>query len=56
MPFDKKAYPRKGNWQKKEPKVNACRATRLFQYLTEDADYKEYVSSKQIYRCGTSIG
>lgn len=49
-------HPRKGNWQKKEPKVNACRATRLFQYLTEDADYKEYVSSKQIYRCGTSIG
>lgn len=49
-------HPRKGNWQKKEPKVNACRATRLFQYLTEDADYKEYVSSKKIYRCGTSIG
>lgn len=34
----------------------ACRATRLFQYLTEDADYKEYTSSKQVYRCGTSIG
>lgn len=34
----------------------ACRITRLFQYLTEDAEYKEYVQSKQIYRCGTSIG
>ena len=33
-----------------------CRITRLFQYLTEDAEYKEYVQSKQIYRCGTSIG
>ena len=33
-----------------------CRITRLFQYLTEDADYKEFVQSKQIYRCGTSIG
>lgn len=34
----------------------ACRITRLFQYLTEDAEYKEYISSKQIYRSGTSIG
>lgn len=34
----------------------ACRITRLFQHLTEDAEYKEYVQSKQIYRCGTSIG
>ena len=33
-----------------------CRITRLFQYLTEDAEYKEYVQSKQIYRSGTSIG
>ena len=33
-----------------------CRMTRLFQYLTEDAEYKEYVISKQIYRSGTSIG
>ena len=33
-----------------------CRITRLFQYLTEDADYKEFVQSKQIYRSGTSIG
>ena len=33
-----------------------CRITRLFQYLTEDADYKEYVQSKQIYRSGTSVG
>lgn len=34
----------------------ACRITRLFQYLTEDAKYKEYIQSKQIYRSGTSIG
>lgn len=27
-----------------------------FVYLTEDAEYKEYVQSKQIYRSGTSIG
>lgn len=24
--------------------------------MTEDADYKEYVQSKQLYRSGTSIG
>lgn len=34
----------------------ACRITRLFQYLTEDAEFKEYVISKQLYRSGTSIG
>lgn len=34
----------------------ACRITRLFQYLTEDAEYKEYIMSKQVYRSGTSIG
>ena len=34
----------------------ACRITRLYQYLTEDSEYKEYVISKQIYRSGTSIG
>ena len=33
-----------------------CRITRLFKYLTEDSEYKEYVISKQIYRSGTSIG
>ena len=33
-----------------------CRITRLFQYLTEDAEYKEYIQSKQIYKSGTSIG
>lgn len=33
-----------------------CRITRLFQYLTEDAEYKEYMQSKQIYRSGTSVG
>jgi len=34
----------------------ACRITRLFQYLTEDSEYKEYIISKQIFRSGTSIG
>ena len=34
----------------------ACRITRLFQYLTEDTEYKEYIMSKQVYRSGTSIG
>ena len=33
-----------------------CRITRLFQYLTEDSEYKEYIISKQIYRSGISIG
>lgn len=33
-----------------------CRITRLFQYLTEDAEYKEFIQSKQIYRSGTSVG
>ena len=33
-----------------------CRITRLFQYMTEDSEYKEYVISKQIYRSGTSVG
>lgn len=34
----------------------ACRITRLYQYLTEDANYKEFTMSKQVYRSGTSIG
>ena len=33
-----------------------CRITRLFQYLNEDSEYKEFVISKQIYRSGTSVG
>lgn len=33
-----------------------CRMARLYQYLTEDADYKEYIFSKQLVRCGTSVG
>ena len=33
-----------------------CRVTRLYQYLTEDSNYKEYIISKQIYRSGTSVG
>ncbi|MDO4824341.1 MAG: four helix bundle protein [Bacteroidales bacterium] len=34
----------------------SCRIIRLFQYLTEDSEYKEYIMSKQVYRSGTSIG
>ena len=34
----------------------ACRMVRLYQYLTEDSEYKEYVMSKQLYRSGTSVG
>ena len=34
----------------------ACRVTRLFQWLTEEAEYREYVQSKQLYRSGTSVG
>ena len=34
----------------------ACRITRLFQYLTEESEYKEFIQSKQLYRSGTSIG
>lgn len=34
----------------------SCRVTRLYQYLTEDAEYKEFVSIKQLYRSGTSVG
>lgn len=34
----------------------ACRIIRLFQYLTEDSEYKEHIISKQVYRSGTSIG
>lgn len=33
----------------------ACRITRLYQYLTEDSQYKEYIISKQVFRSGTSI-
>jgi four helix bundle protein len=64
-----KYKPKRGPLSKlmsEEEKLNAgihelsydfgCRITRLFQYLTEDAEYKEFVQSKQIYRSGTSIG
>ena len=34
----------------------ACRIIRLYQYLTEDSGYKEYIMSKQVFRSGTSIG
>lgn len=33
-----------------------CRMARLYQYLTEDSKYKEFIFSKQIVRCGTSVG
>ena len=34
----------------------SCRIIRLYQYLTEDAKYKERIMSKQLFRSGTSIG
>lgn len=34
----------------------ACRITRMYQFLTEDSKYKEYIISKQVFRSGTSIG
>lgn len=34
----------------------ACRIVRLFQYLNEESENKEYIISKQIFRSGTSIG
>lgn len=34
----------------------ACRIARLFQYLAEDSEYKEYIFSKQIVRSGSSVG
>lgn len=34
----------------------SCRIARLFQYLTEDAEYREYIYSKQIARSATSVG
>lgn len=36
--------------------LGACRIVRLYQYLNEDAEYREYTMSKQVYRSGTSIG
>lgn len=33
-----------------------CHIVRLFQYLTEDSDYKELIMNKQVYRSGTSVG
>ena len=33
----------------------SCRIIRLFQYLNEDSEYKEYIMSKQVFRSGTSI-
>ena len=63
------SFPRRGRLaplMKEEEKASAsihelsydfgCRITRLFQYLTEEAEHKEYIQSKQIYRSGTSIG
>lgn len=34
----------------------SCRIIRLYQYLTEVSQYKEYTLSKQVLRSGTSIG
>ena len=57
MPYEKKPYKKwsgKGKTTLNPESLTVNR--RLFQYLTEDAEYKEYVQSKQIYRSGTSIG
>lgn len=45
---------RKENALKDKSYEFALRIVRLFKFLT--AEYKEYVLSKQILRCGTSIG
>ena len=37
-------------------KLFAIRTVRLYQYLTQSAENKEYVLSKQLLRSGTSIG
>ena len=37
-------------------KAFALRIIKLYQYLTESAERKEYVLSKQVLRSGTSIG
>lgn len=34
----------------------SCRITRLYQFLTEDSHYKEFIYSKQIIRSGSSVG
>ena len=34
----------------------ASRIIRLYQFLTEESDYKEFIISKQVFRSGTSIG
>ena len=34
----------------------ASRIIRLYQYLTQESDNKEYIISKQVFRSGTSIG
>lgn len=34
----------------------SCRIIRLYQYLTQESEFKEFVISKQLYRSGTSIG
>ena len=70
MAYDKSSYrSRRGKLaplmteeEKQQGKIQelsydfACRIARLYQYLTEDSDYKEYIYSKQLARCGTSVG
>ncbi|MBR3540688.1 MAG: four helix bundle protein [Bacteroidales bacterium] len=41
---------------KTKSKAFALRIIKLYQYLTESAERKEYVLSKQVLRSGTSIG
>ena len=54
--MEEKKYSKKWSGKGKTTVNREPRITRLFQYLTEDAEYKEYVQSKQLYRSGTSIG
>lgn len=41
---------------KDKTKNFSIRIIRLYQFLTIKAECKEYVMSKQVLRCGTSIG
>jgi len=41
---------------KDKTKSFALRIIKLYKYLTLVSDMKEYVMSKQVLRCGTSIG
>ena len=57
MTYEKKTYNKPYKKSSRTENAHAYKSKRgLFQYLTEDAEYKEFVQSKQVYRSGTSIG